>query len=362
LLRRDFTINALAYDAISNTLIDTVGGLDDINNRIIRAVGNPETRFNEDRLRMLRAIRFATVLGFSIEDNTLAAISSGRSFIHMVAWERIREEFSRILTSHSPSRGLEMMRVTGILGEILPELPTGTEQVCRECGSGTVYEHSLMVCDRVSNDISLRLAALLHEIEQWAEMENCTYDVNDANDMDNVDDADDGNDRDDSPKKSAELALNVLTRYRFPSAVINKVCLLIKFHTTGYSGEWTDGDVRRFVSRIGRNNIDDFFKFKKADFLAQECQGKEGLRSFYEFEKRIRMLVDDATVLTVEGLDIDGHDLRQIGFEEGPVIGEMLKLALDLVIESPEKNRKDVLMNYIANHIKNIKKAGEDQS
>lgn len=326
LLRRDFTMNALAYDPISHALIDIVGGLGDIERRIIRTVGDPETRFNEDRLRMLRAIRFATVLGFSIDGGVLAAIRSGRTHILRVSWERIRDEFLKILTSERSAQGIELMRVTGILNEVIPELPTGTELACEECGARTVYEHGLLVCEQIRNDVSLRLAALLHDIGQCA---------GDSRSLEN------------RSRRSVEMAFPILKRLRLPSRIIDKTCHLIRLHIISYSPEWSDGTVRRIASYIGRENIDEFLEFKKADLLVQGHQAKVRLDNLYRFEKRIQMLIDEATVLTIDGLDIDGRNLQQLGLEEGPMIGEMLNRALDLVIESPEKNKREVLIDYI---------------
>lgn len=326
LLRRDFTMNALAYDPISNMLIDTVGGLDDIERRIIRTVGDPETRFDEDRLRMLRAIRFATVLEFSIDSGVMAAIRSGKTHILRVSWERIRDEFLKILTSERPAQGIGLMGVTGILNEVLPELPTGMELACEECGACTVYEHSLLVCERIRNDVSLRLAALLHDIGQSAW---------------------DSGSLDDRSKRSAAMAFRILKRFRLPSRIIDQTCHLVRLHTISYFPEWSDGTVRRIVSYIGRENIDEFLEFKKADLSVQEHQAKTRLDNLYRFEKRIQMLIDDTTVLTIDRLAIDGCDLQQLGLQEGPMIGEMLNRALDLVIESPEKNKREVLIDYI---------------
>ena len=164
LARRDFTINAIAYDPIDDRLVDPFGGSADLQSQVVRAVGTPEDRFREDHLRILRAIRIASVLRFQIESATLCAIARCSSMIAKVSAERIRDELDKLMESEKPSAGIELMRTTGLLGHIIPELLEGYGVEQNRYHAYTVYEHNIRTADEVSGDVGLRLAALLHDV------------------------------------------------------------------------------------------------------------------------------------------------------------------------------------------------------
>lgn len=163
LARRDFTVNAIAYDPIDDRLVDPYGGCNDLVGQMIRAVGSPGDRFTEDRLRMLRAIRIGTALGFTIESATLDAISRMSSLITTISAEKIRDELLKLMSCDEPSNGIELMRVTGLLLGIIPELLDGYGVVQNRHHAYTVYEHNLRTADALRNDPHLRMAGLLHD-------------------------------------------------------------------------------------------------------------------------------------------------------------------------------------------------------
>jgi len=251
LKRRDFTINALAMD-INGKIIDIFGGLDDIKRKLIKTVNNPEDRFKEDPLRMLRAIRLACELNFEIEEKTFNAIKEYASFIQFIAKERIRDEFIRIIMSKNAVKGIELMKESGLLMEILPELQQcyGVEQ--NKHHRYDVYTHSLKTLEyavQKSYSLEIRLAALFHDIgkplTKQGEGPDCTFYNHEF--------------------VSAKLTKNILERLRFPRHIIDKVVHLVKNHMFYLEiDKVTMSAVRRLARRLGLEHLEDFFQIKRS--------------------------------------------------------------------------------------------------
>jgi len=332
LSRRDFTINALAYDPLTKTLIDDFHGQADLKNKVIRAVGNPVERFQEDGLRSVRACRFAAKLNFTIEPETLAAISQTLEVTKKVAPERIHDELEKVLSSDKPSIGLELMRQTGLLQLIMPELVTcvGVTQP-ENFHKYDVYWHNLHSCDAAPKDnIILRLAALLHDISKPACKVEMTFYNHD--------------------QVGADVAQQILKRLRFSNQVIEQVSNLIRQHMFNYTSDWSDAAVRRFLRRIGGvANVPALFALRLADTAAMEHE----IDSDYlkELQARIDKIVAEANALDVKDLKVNGSDvMKTLNIPPGKKVGEVLNALLEKVLDDPSLNQREKLLDLIKAH------------
>jgi poly(A) polymerase/tRNA nucleotidyltransferase (CCA-adding enzyme) len=336
LKRRDFTINALAMD-IKGKIIDLFGGLDDLKAKIIKTVGNPEERFREDALRMLRAIRFACELDFIIENNTLKAIKKTSYLIQYISYERIRDEFNRILMSKKAVLGIELLRKTNLLKEILPELDNCYKVTQNKHHKYDVYVHSLKSLEyAVSKDypLFLRLAVLLHDIgkplTKKGEGPNSTFYNHEI--------------------VGAKIAKRLLERLRYSNEIIKKVVHLIKQHMFYLEIEKvTPAAVRRFVRRVGKENLEDLFKLRYADRIGSGVFKAEPYRLRY-----LKYLIEKVQIepITPKNLKINGNDLINLGIPQGPKIGWILKILLEEIIDNPSKNTKEYLIQRAKELIK----------
>lgn len=339
LKRRDFTVNAMALNLATNELVDPHDGRGDIARKIIRAIGDPVERFNEDGLRLLRAVRFMSQLDFDIEKNTLEAMSACATNIKKVSNERVRDELIKILLSNSPSRAFFLMEETGLLPLILPELSRsrGTGQKGQHLFD--VFEHSVYSADGASKHaLEIPLAALLHDLGK----------------TDTFKQGEDG-----IPvfhgheQRSVELAHQILKRLKFPKALEEKVCHLIAHHMFNYEPAWTDAAVRRFLSRVNPRFIPDLFHLRRADSYGtnREHAGPEPLLSF---QKRIEEVAAKDEALTIRDLKINGNDLFNVaGIPKGPVMGVILEFLLEAVLDDPSLNDSEKLLNLAVNFYEN---------
>ena len=332
--RRDFTINAMAYDPLKDELVDLHGGREDLEARIIRAVGDPSRRFEEDGLRALRAIRFAAQLGFGIDAATLAAIPPALGRLSGVSPERVREEFDKILLSQSPSLGLRLMEGSGVLEALFPEIARcrGVEQ--KGMHRFDVLDHLYASLDAAPRDLELRLAALLHDLGKVDTKALGADGVPTFYRHEEV---------------SAAIATAFLRRYRYPNATIARVVHLIEQHMFFYEAGWSDAAVRRFIRRVGEADIEALFELRLAD-----ATGTEGLavdpRSLDPLRERIRTILAASQALGLRDLDVKGEDLAGIGVPRGPVMGKILAELLETVLEDPEINTRERLL-FIASKL-----------
>ena len=332
LSRRDFTINALAYN--ENTgLIDYFNGVNDIKNKIIRCVGDADKRFKEDALRMLRAIRFSCQLTFDIEENTLKAIKDNYKLIENISFERIRDEICKILISPNPSRGLELLKDTNLLELILPEINSLVD-FSPKCNNHNrnVFTHTLRVIDNTENDLLLRLSALFHDVGKLNTLtpfnNGLFYGF---------------------PGHSIEGAImskRILSKLRFDNNTIKIVSKLIEHHLVlNVDTMLTKYEVKKLLNDVGKNNISLLFKLQRADINSLD-NPKIFLDKVNYTEKLTNEILENNEPLTIKDLDISGEDLiSNLGLKPGKIIGDTLNYILDKVLEDPNLNSKEILLN-----------------
>jgi tRNA nucleotidyltransferase (CCA-adding enzyme) len=335
LKRRDFTINALAYDLLTGELLDPFHGRTDLKKKIIRAIGDPLERFKEDALRTLRACRFACAFDFTIEKNTMRGIADTAALIKKISGERVRDELIKILETRLPSRGFELLTNTGLLHFIIPELEScrDIKQPSMHCFD--VYFHSLYSCDAAPADnLTVRLASLLHDVgKPLTETRNAEGDLRFFG----------------HEKKSGELAERILKRLKFPNAVISGVRHLILHHMFSYDDSWSDAAVRRFLRRVGTGNIDDLFLLRMADQVGM-CNRPVSKSALERFKERINDVLSGAAVLSLTDLCIDGNDImRELGIGPGEQVGRILEYLLEAVLDDPAQNTRETLLTLARN-------------
>lgn len=329
LKRRDFTINAMAYNKTKG-LVDVFDGIGDLARGIIRCVGEPEERFGEDALRMIRAVRFAAQLGFSVDTATKDAIALLAPTLKQVSAERIQVELVKLLTSENPQE-VRTMYETGISKVILPEwdammeTPQNNPHHCYNVG-----EHTIAALNHTGADKVLRLSAFLHDIAK-----PCCR-TTDDNGIDHFYG---------HPEAGAVKAKEVLRRLKFDNATIDAVKTLIWGHDVNPA--LTDKSVRRAVRKIGLSCYPMIFELKRADILAQsEYKRIEKMEALAQYEKLYREIMDRQDCLSLKELAVNGKDLMELGVQQGKDIGRILNALLDIVVEEPQKNTKEYLTGY----------------
>jgi len=344
-MRRDFTINGLAYDLNKDEVIDHVGGIDDLNKGIIRTIGDPIERFSEDGLRTFRACRFSAKLGFEIEEKTFDAISETLNISAMVSAERVREELMKLLTSGLPSVGFECMRRSGLLKLWLPELDSCYEIGQNKFHAHDVYYHSLYSCDAAPSDKPLiRLAALLHDIGKVS-----TRRVGDDGDYTFYN----------HEVIGSRIAKKVLKRLKFSNIEIETVNNLVINHMFHYTDDWSDGAVRRFMRKVGVENIPDLFVLREADRIGNGS--RSGLpQPIMVLQSRIDRVIEAENAITVRDLNIDGNILMtEFDLKPGPIIGRILHELLEIVLDHPDMNTEDILLEKSVEIYKSLKEEGQ---
>ena len=342
LSRRDFTMNAAAWRLPSGPLVDPFDGKGDIKRRFIRTVGRPEERFSEDGLRPIRALRFASQLGFTVDEGLLAAIPAAIPFTAKVAAERIRDELDRIIASGSPSTALLLMEKTGLLQTLIPELAAcrGVKQDrIHGCGFHRfdVLDHTLLACDFAARQAletpdeftqTVRcLAALYHDIGKPV---TAHIDEDGIRTFYRHE------------KESAALAQNILQRFRYPNMVTVTVCHLIEEHMFHYDEGWTDAAVKRFIVRVGEESLADLFALRRAD--AYGLAGKEPPPDFLlPLQERIEEILKRNSALSLKDLAINGKDLIAAGIPPGKHMGIILSELLETVLDDPSLNTREKL-------------------
>ena len=339
LSHRDFTLNAMAYDVEKSGVIDPFDGAVDIKRKTVKAVNNPVDRFREDPLRMLRAVRIAGELNFSIDKNTFDAIFPLSSLLSLVSVERIRDELTRIILCDNPSSLMETLRKTGLMGCILPELLEGYGMSQNSRHSLSVFEHLVETVNNVPPHNILRFAALLHDIGKPRVRKAADGEIHFYN----------------HESISSSMAGDILGRLRFSREEIKKVASLISLHMIDYSREWTDAAVRRLIRRAGRENIGDLLLLRKADIIAHGRTDYK-LELLLHLEKRISKIKNENTAIDVNDLAIDGKKVMDImGLGPGPGVGKVLRKLLEITIENPELNTEDGLTAILHESGKDLK-------
>ncbi len=330
LKRRDFTINAMAYNDTEG-LIDAFHGMEDIEKQVIRCVGNPVDRFNEDALRMMRAVRFAAQLGFTIEENTQSAVRRLAQNLDRISAERIQAELVKLLVSEHP----EMMRTVYELGMSQVFLPEFDEMMKTPQNNRyhkyNVGEHSILAMQNIRNDKVLRLTMLLHDVAKPA----CrTVDENGIYHFYG------------HPAQGAKMAKIILRRLKFDNDTIRSVTNLIAWHDDRPS--LREASVRRAIHRVGLEQYPALFEVKRADTLAKNnYRRKEKLELIDSYESLYHEIMAKRQCLTLKDLAVNGTDMLELGLERGKEIGVTLNRLLMHVLERPEDNTREILMNLV---------------
>lgn len=327
LSRRDFTINAMA---IKSQIIDPFDGQKDIDSKIIRAVGDANQRFSEDALRMMRAVRIATELGFKIEEKTFDAIKKNASLIQKIANERIKEELFKILISGNFYNGIVLLRDSGLLAEIIPELEKcfGVEQ--KSPGRHHIYDVGTHLLESLKNcksdDPVTRLATLIHDIGKPQTYRKLSTGVITFYNHEMV---------------STRIAENIADRLKFSKKEKDKFILLVRWHQFTVDEHQTDSAIRRILKNVGLENIDDMLALRVADRLGGGA--RETSWRLEEFKKRLVEVQKQP--FSVKDLKINGRDVMEtLNIKSGPKVGEILEKLFNEVVEKKVENEREKLL------------------
>ncbi|QUH20661.1 CCA tRNA nucleotidyltransferase [Alkaliphilus sp. B6464] len=329
LKRRDFTINAMAYNN-KEGLIDYYGGIADIFNEKIRCVGDPSERFSEDYLRMLRAIRFSAQLGYSLDVETLKEIKKLSKNVIDISEERIREELNKILMTDMPARGLKLLSSADLLKYIIPELEicVGFQQH-NPNHDKDVFSHILSVVDNTEKDLILRLAALFHDIgkpETFSLGEDGVGHFYKHH------------------LKSSDIAEEVMKRLKYDNKSIEQVIILVREHMSRYKNLRVK-NTKKFINRVGIDNIERLFKLQIADINGSTK--KDGVSNIFELKNEVERILNEKQPLSIKDLEINGHDLIQLGIPQGKQVGTVLNELMEIILENSELNRRDILTEIV---------------
>lgn len=330
LKRRDFTINAMAYNDREG-LVDVFGGSEDLKNKMIRCVGEPKERFTEDALRIMRAVRFSAQLGFSIDDPTKRAAKELAGTLKKISAERIHTELVKLLLSPHPQY-LKTAWELGITRIVLPEFDAMMEtpqQNPHHCY--TVGEHTLKALELVPADRVLRLAVLFHDM---GKAETRTTDETGTDHFYG------------HQKVSMEIARKIMKRLRFDNATLAAVSSLVYWHECPW--ECTRSSVRKALHQIGAERFPMLLEIRRADILAQsDYRREEKLQKLDESRRLYEEIMERQECFSIKTLAVSGNDLIQAGMKPGKELGQTLEMLLELVLEEPERNTKEYLLSKI---------------
>ena len=341
LSRRDFTINAMAYNK-KNGLIDYFNGIDDLNNKVIRTVGNPEKRFKEDALRMLRALRFAVQLDFEIDESILKSIKNLASNMKKISKERIREEFNKIILKNP--RGIDYLGQCRLLSYVSDELEKAYVCYINEDGSRyDLYDHLIISSCNIEPKLYLRLAMLLHDISMtddelnYIEVKREEVFKESNNQYE---------DRGNHSSVSARIAGNILKNLKYDNDTINKVKTLILYQHVTLNDK---ADIKKLLNCIGIDLFESLIKIKIAHIYADEIKDrKDALAKISVINKNYEEIILKNECFSMKELKINGKDLMNIGIKDGRKIGSILHFLLEKVIENNDLNSKEKLMAIAA--------------
>ncbi len=329
LSRRDFTMNAMAWrpgvEGRPGELVDPFGGQRDLEARIVRAVGEPRERFAEDALRMLRAVRFATLLGFVIDPRTADAIRDSASLARNLSGERIQQEITKMLGAPKPSEAFRLLSDLGLLEVICPELEIAKETPQDKAVAQNVFEHSLATLDATPpDDLVLRLAGLFHDIGKPATFADGHFHQHEF--------------------VGEATARDILRRWRFDKDTVSRVTHLIRNHMFWYQSEWTPSAVRRFIRKVGLENIPALFALRKADNIGSGARSPRmyALESLWE---RVQEEIRAASAFSLKDLAIDGNDvMKELDIPPSPRVGHILNELFERVTDDPNLNTREHLL------------------
>ena len=327
LARRDFTINAMAYNQ-KEGIIDLYNGQKDIENRIINFIGNAEERIIEDPLRVLRAFRFMSRLNFSLSENTIEAIKKQKDLLKNIPEERITMEFSKLLLGENIKNTLTLMKDTGVLELIIPEFKeTYDFEQCNPHHNLDLFNHIINVVSKVPADLELRYSALLHDIakpivQTFDEKGIAHYKTHEI--------------------VGADMARDILARMKLPVKLIDTVVEIIKKHMVLYK-DITDKKFNKLLSEMGYDNLLRLIEHSIAD---NSSKNNEVVSTENDFHERLKRAVEKQMQVTVSDLAVNGKDLIKLGFN-GKEIGEIKKELLDKYLSEEIQNKKEEMLNYV---------------
>jgi len=332
LSRRDFTINAMAMSDIAK-IINPFNGQKDLGAKIIRAVGHPEERFSEDALRILRAVRLATILDFSIEEKTRRAIKKNASWLEKISKERIRDELLKIIMNERAAQGIELLRTLNLLRYIMPEIEQGYGVSQNKHHIYECYDHSLRSLDyAVKKNFNkyVRLAALFHDIgkpkTKRGQSQDATFYSHEI--------------------VGAKMTNQILQRLKFPKKDIKKITKLVRYHLFYYNvDEVSDSSVRRLVRQVGPENMEELLQVRMADRIGSGVPKAEPYKL-----RHLKYIIEKVSQdpISVKMLKVNGNDVMKIlGVGQGPKVGHVLDVLLEYVLEEPKKNKKEFLEKEI---------------
>jgi tRNA nucleotidyltransferase (CCA-adding enzyme) len=333
LARRDFTINAIAFDPVTGDMVDPFGGQGDITARVLRCVGNPLERFSEDGLRCLRAVRFAATLGFALDPATKAAIPECLDVFRQVAAERVTAEWLKAIMAPVPSVAFRLMAETGLLEVTAPEFVPSFGCGQNRYHAFDVWTHVLSVLDATTPDPVVRLAALFHDVDK----PTCKGTHPKHGDVTFYNHEDVG----------AETTDAIMRRMKFSTETRERVVHLVRHHLVMYERGWSAASIRRWVRKIGRDNVDQLMALARADIAGKgPAQVPLDATLLDHLAERLATLqVNQPIVQNTAELAISGRDVMQEwGIGPGPQIGAALRELLELVTDRPELNEREALL------------------
>ena len=332
LRRRDFTINAMAYNE-DKGLVDLFGGQDDLRSGIIRCVGDPEERFSEDALRIMRAVRFSAQLGYSIEEHTRQAIEKLAHTLSRISVERIQVELTKLLVSKHPEYVLQMYEL-GLTKVFLPEFDIMMET--KQNNPHHMYSvgmHTIKAMEQVSCDKVARLTMLLHDVGKPATK------TTDDKGIDHFHG---------HPNLGSEMAKKILRRLRFDNDTINRVALLVLYHDYGNAVSPTPAFTRKLINKVHLENFPMLLDIKQADVMAQsEHSRKTKLEKLEALRRSYEEVMEQGMCIRLKDLAISGTDLIQAGMKPGQELGRVLEQLLEVVLEDPDMNDREKLLSMV---------------
>ena len=331
-------MNAIAFDPMDGSWTDPFGGIRDIDGRLIRAVGDAKLRFQEDGLRILRAARFVATLEFDLDATTMQAITESASRIDCVSAERVRDELYKILGSSRPSKAFDVMQATGVLGRVLPEALPSIGCMQNRYHEYDVWEHTLAAVDACRPDLVLRLALLLHDLGKPA-VRSTNAKTGDVAFYHHED-------------ESAALAERVAARLRMSGDMRRRVVHLVRHHVIQYDASWSASALRRWVQRVGGEYVGDLLEMGRADAVGKGEKAGDALGLLLDMQRQLDEHCAADAALGLRDLAVSGRDLmRELGLEQGPVVGKVLAHLLSLVVDDPALNCPVMLLDAARRYI-----------